>query len=71
MTINPLPDMPVEGYSNLAANKDMILKVWTNADTVIRLSRKHIVGKGKIAWYGQFLLCPQWFQNLSVVDASK
>ena len=32
---------------------------------------KNIVGKGEIARYEQFLLFPQCFQKLSVVDASK
>ena len=30
-----------------------------------------IVGKGEIAHYEQFLLFPQCFQKLSIVDASK
>ena len=30
-----------------------------------------IVGKGEIACYKQFLLFSQYFQKLSVVDASK
>ena len=30
----PLPEMPVLGSSNSAANKDMISKMWTNGDTV-------------------------------------
>ena len=34
-------------------------------------SVENIVGKGEIARYEQFLLLPQCFQNLSVVDASK
>ena len=32
---------------------------------------ENIVGKGEIARYEQFLLFPQYFQKLSVVDASK
>ena len=32
---------------------------------------ENIVGKGEIARYEQFLLFPQCFQRLSVVDASK
>ena len=32
---------------------------------------ENIVGKGEIACYEQFLLLPQCFQKLSVVDASK
>ena len=32
---------------------------------------ENIVGKGEIARYEQFLLFPQCFQNLSVVNVSK
>ena len=32
---NPLPDMPMLGSSNSAANKDMMSKIWTNWDTII------------------------------------
>ena len=32
---------------------------------------ENIVGKGEIACYEQFLLFPQCFQKLSVVDASR
>ena len=32
---------------------------------------ENIVGKGEIALYEQFLLFPQCFQRLSIVDASK
>ena len=31
---NPLPDMPILGSSNSAANKDMMSKIWTNGDTI-------------------------------------
>ena len=34
-TVNVLPDMPILGSSNSAANKDMMSKIWTNGDTVI------------------------------------
>ena len=27
---NPLPDMPILGSSNSAANKNMMSKIWTN-----------------------------------------
>ena len=37
-------------------------------DTIIWLSKKNIVGKGEIARYEQFLLFPQCFQKLSIVD---
>ena len=32
---------------------------------------ENIVGKEEIARYEQFLLFPQWFQKLSIVDALK
>ena len=38
---NPLPDMPILGFSNSAANEDIISKIWTSGDTIIRLGRKH------------------------------
>ena len=33
--LNPLPDMPILGCPNSAANKDIMSKIWTNGDTVI------------------------------------
>ena len=33
--LNPLPDMPSLGFSNSAANKEMISKIWTNGDSII------------------------------------
>ena len=33
--VNPLPDMPILGFSNSAANKDMMSKIWINGDTII------------------------------------
>ena len=38
---NPLPDMPILGSSNSAANKDIMSEIWTNGDTIIFLTRKH------------------------------
>ena len=31
---NALPDMPILGSSNSAANKDMMSKILTNGDTI-------------------------------------
>ena len=31
---NPLPDMPISGSSNLAANKDIMSKILTNGDAI-------------------------------------
>ena len=39
--INPLPDTPILGSSNLAANKDMMAKIGINGDTNVCLSREH------------------------------
>ena len=60
--------MPILGSSNSAANKEkgqkygqMVLQLFDRVE--------NIVGKGEIACYEQFLLFPQCFQKLSVVDA--
>ena len=62
--------MPILGSSNSAANKNMMSKIWTNG---VQLSDwvENSVGKEETARYEQFLLFPQCFQKLSVVDASK
>ena len=39
--INPLPDMLISGFSNSAANKRKMSKIWANGDTIFRLGRKH------------------------------
>ena len=46
IAINCLPDMPILDFSYSAANKDMMLKILTNGDTISCLSRKHC-GKRK------------------------
>ena len=42
----------------------MIAEIWTNRDRIV----ENIMGKGEIARYEQFLLFPQCFQKLFVVD---
>ena len=42
---NPLSHMPILGSTNLAANKDIMSKIWTNGDSIIRVG--NIVGKRK------------------------
>ena len=70
--VNLLPDMPVLGFSNSAANKNIILRIWKMGNTIIGLSRKNILGKGEIDLFVHSdldLLCPQpdiilvWFHN--------
>ena len=48
----------------------MMSKIWTN---VVELPdwEENIVEREEIARYEQFLLFPQCFQKMSVVDASK
>ena len=62
--------MPILGSSNSAANKDMMSKY---GQVGIQLPDwvENIVAKGEIACNEQFLLFPQCFQKLFVVDASK
>ena len=62
--------MPTLGSSNSAANKNMMSKIWTNWVQLLEWV-ENIVGKEEIARHEQFLLFPQRFQKLSVVDASK
>ena len=50
--------------------KDMMSKIRTNG-VQLSDSVENIVGREEIARYEQFLLFPQCFQMLSVVDASK
>ena len=52
---NPLPHMPLLGSSNSASNKDMMSIILTNGCKI----------------FEQFLLFPQCFQKLSIVDALK
>ena len=53
IVLNPLPDTPILGSSNSAANKDMISKIWTNGELGIQLSDwvENTVGKVEIACY--------------------
>ena len=62
--------MPMLGSSNSAANKDTMSNILTNGDIIFDCI-ENIVGKEEIARYEQFLLFPQCFQKLSIVDALK
>ena len=54
--------MPILGPSNSAANKNMMLEIWTNG---VQLSNwvKNFEGKEEIARHKQFLLFPQYFKS--------
>ena len=70
--INPLPHMPILGSScSIAKKRYDVIQMY--GQTGIQLSDlvENIVGKEKIARNEQFLIYPQCFQKLSVVDASK
>ena len=62
--------MQILGSSNSAANKDIMSK-YGQMGIAFSDWLENIVGKGEIARYEQFLLFPQCFQKLSVVDAAK
>ena len=34
VSVKPLPDKPILGSSNSAANKDVVSKIWTNGYTI-------------------------------------
>ena len=61
--------MPISGSFNSAANNDTMSKIWTNRDTIFCV--ENIVGKKETACYEQFLIFPQCFPKLSVVDVLK
>ena len=63
--------MPKSGSSISAANKDVMSKKYWQMGTQFSDWVENIVGKEEIAHYEQFLLFPQYFQNLSVFDALK
>ena len=65
-----MPHMPILGSSNSPEDKNMMSKMWTNGAQLCD-SVGNIAGKEEIARYEQFLLFPQLFKMLSVVDASK
>ena len=64
--------MPIFGSPNSVAKKDMMSEILTNADSLQFYDWvENMVGKEEIARYEQFLLFPQCFQKLSVVDVLK
>ena len=66
--INTLTHMLILDFSNSSANKNMMSKIWTN-----EVQNEEICcGKGgKLVVTCNFILFPQFFQKLLVVDASK
>ena len=70
--LNPLPYTPFFGFSDSAANKDMMSKMRTNIYRYNYLiMKKTLWERNKECCYEQFLLFSQCFQKLSAVDASK
>ena len=69
-SINPLPHIGILGSTNSAANRYVMSK-YGYMGRQLSDWVENIVGKGEIARYEQFLLFPQCFQKLSVVDLSK
>ena len=62
--------MPILESSSSTANKNLMSKCG-HIEIQISDRVENIVGKGEIAHNEQFLLIPQYFQMLSVLDASK
>ena len=62
--------MPILESSSSTANKSLMSKCG-HIEIQISDRVENIVGKGEIAHNEQFLLIPQYFQMLSVLDASK
>ena len=54
-TFNPLADMPILCSSNSTANKDMMLKIWTNGDTYL-IELKTLWGKRRNCSLGYMLI---------------
>ena len=61
--------MPILRSSNSVANKRYDVKNMDKWGYNYLTENENAVGKGEIACYEQFLLFPQCFQKLSVVDA--
>ena len=62
--------MPILGSFNLVANKDTMSE-YGQMETKLSDRVENIMEKEEIARYKQFLLFPQCFQKLSLVDGSK
>ena len=62
--------MPILNSSNSKLDKNMMSKC-RQMEIQISDRVENIMGKGEIARNEQFLLFPQCFQKLSVLDASK
>ena len=60
------PPLCFGGYNN-----DIMSTIWTKWEYSYLIKSKNFLGKREIAHYEQFLLIPQCFQKLSVVDVSK
>ena len=71
MYIDLLTFYLILGCTNSAANRDMMSKIMDKWGYNYMFGVENIVGKGEIARYERFLLFPQCFQKLSVVDSSK
>ena len=62
--------MPILSSSNSAANKDLYdVKNMNKRGYNYLIEQKMLWKKGEIARYKQFLIFPECFQKLSVVDA--
>ena len=70
-TFNPLPHVPILGSVPIQQQKKIRCQKYGHMGIQLSDIVENIVGEEEIARYEQFLLFPQCFQKLSVVDASK
>ena len=63
--------MPILGYIQIQQQIKICYQNYGQMKIQLSEWVESIVGKGEIAHYEQFLLFPQCFQKLSVVDVSK
>ena len=68
--LNPLPDYKILDWFILKQIADDNFKFNENSRNLSKRV-ENTVGKGEIAHYEQFLLCPQCFQKVCFLEASK
>ena len=71
--ISFLPRRPILGSSNSAANKYMYMmsKIWTNGNTIIRLTRKHCGKKEQWLVTSNFFFSQNVFKNCLLLMRQK
>ena len=66
--VEPFPKQQILDSSKMKEFADNNFKSEENGRELIRMGRKHCLGKGEIALYKQFLLFPKCFQKTCTSD---